>query len=41
MTSSALAAAVPDAKVFRNMRQFGAWLAFAPRQRSHAGSRHE
>ena len=33
VTSSALAAAVPDAKVFQSGRQFGAWLGLAPRLR--------
>uniref|UniRef100_UPI0038CDA958 transposase n=1 Tax=Paraburkholderia ginsengisoli TaxID=311231 RepID=UPI0038CDA958 len=37
MTASALAAAVPDAKVFRNGRQFGAWLGLTPRQHSSGG----
>ena len=37
VTSSALAATVPDAKVFRNGRQFGAWLGLTPRQRSSGG----
>lgn len=37
VTASALAAAVPDAKVFRNGRQFGAWLGLTPRQRSSGG----
>ncbi|WP_429449897.1 transposase [Paraburkholderia sp. 40] len=37
MTSSALAATVPDAKIFRNGRQFGAWLGLTPRQHSSGG----
>jgi transposase len=37
VTSSALAATVPDAKVFKNGRQFGAWLGLAPRQHSSGG----
>ncbi|WP_310360385.1 IS110 family RNA-guided transposase [Paraburkholderia strydomiana] len=37
VTASALAAAVPDAKVFRNGRQFGAWLGLTPRQHSSGG----
>jgi transposase len=37
VTSSALAATVPDAKVFRSGRQFGAWLGLAPRQHSSGG----
>ena len=37
LTSSALAATVPDAKVFKNGRQFGAWLGLTPRQRSSGG----
>jgi transposase len=37
VTASALAAAVPDAKVFRNGRQFGAWLGLTPRQHSSRG----
>jgi transposase len=28
---------VPDAKVFRNGRQFGAWLGLTPRQHSSGG----
>jgi transposase len=37
LTSSALAATVPDAKVFKNGRQFGAWLGLTPRQHSSGG----
>ncbi|MGY6163853.1 IS110 family RNA-guided transposase [Paraburkholderia strydomiana] len=37
LTSSAVAATVPDAKVFRNGRQFGAWLGLTPRQHSSGG----
>jgi transposase len=37
VTSSALAATVPDAKIFRNGRQFGAWLGLTPRQHSFGG----
>jgi transposase len=37
VTSSALAATVPDAKIFRNGRQFGAWLGLTPRQHSSGG----
>lgn len=37
VTSSALAATVPDAKVFRNGRQFGAWLGLTPRKHSSGG----
>jgi transposase len=37
VTSSALAATVPDARVFKNGRQFGAWLGLTPRQRSCGG----
>jgi transposase len=37
LTSSALATTVPDAKVFRNGRQFGAWLGLTPRQHSSGG----
>jgi transposase len=37
VTASALAATVPDAKVFRNGRQFGAWLGLTPRQHSSGG----
>jgi transposase len=37
VTASALAATVPDARVFRNGRQFGAWLGLAPRQHSSGG----
>jgi transposase len=34
LTASALAASVGDAKVFRNGRQFAAWLGLVPRQKS-------
>jgi transposase len=37
VTSSALAATVPDAKIFRSGRHFGAWLGLAPRQHSSGG----
>ena len=37
VTASALAATVPDAKVFRSGRQFGAWLGLTPRQHSSGG----
>jgi len=37
VTSSALVATVPDARVFRNGRQFGAWLGLTPRQHSSGG----
>jgi transposase len=37
VTSSAVAATVPDAKVFKNGRQFGAWLGLTPRQHSSGG----
>ena len=37
LTSSALAATVPDAKIFRSGRQFGAWLGLTPRQHSSGG----
>ncbi|HEX3635860.1 MAG TPA: IS110 family transposase [Paraburkholderia sp.] len=37
VTSSAREAMVPDAKVFRNGRQFGAWLGLTPRQHSSGG----
>jgi len=37
VTASALAATVPDARVFRNGRQFGAWLGLTPRQHSSGG----
>jgi transposase len=37
VTSSALAATVPDAKVFKSGRQFGAWLGLTPRQHSSGG----
>ncbi len=37
VTSSALAATVPDASIFRNGRQFGAWLGLTPRQHSSGG----
>jgi len=37
ITSSALAATVPDARVFKSGRQFGAWLGLTPRQYSSGG----
>jgi transposase len=37
VTSSALAATVPDATVFKSGRQFGAWLGLTPRQHSSGG----
>jgi transposase len=37
VTSSALAATVPDAKAFRSGCPFGAWLGLAPRQHSSGG----
>ncbi len=37
VTASALAATVPDARVFKSGRQFGAWLGLAPRQHSSGG----
>ena len=37
VTSSALVATVPDAKVFKSGRQFGAWLGLTPRQHSSGG----
>jgi transposase len=37
VTASALAAYVPNAKVFANGRQFGAWLGLTPRQHSSGG----
>ena len=37
ITSSAVAALVPDPKVFKNGRQFGAWLGITPRQHSSGG----
>jgi transposase len=37
VTSSALAATVPDARVFKSGRQFGAWLGLTPRQHSSGG----
>jgi transposase len=37
VTSSALAATVPDATIFKNGRQFGAWLGLTPRQHSSGG----
>ena len=37
ITSSALAATVPDARVFKSGRQFGAWLGLTPRQHSSGG----
>jgi len=37
VTASALAATVSDATVFKNGRQFGAWLGLTPRQHSSGG----
>jgi len=37
LTASALAATVPDARVFKSGRQFGAWLGLTPRQHSSGG----
>ena len=37
VTSSALAATVPDARIFKSGRQFAAWLGLTPRQRSSGG----
>ena len=37
ITSSALVATVPDARVFKSGRQFGAWLGLTPRQHSSGG----
>jgi transposase len=37
VTASALAATVPDARMFRSGRQFGAWLGLTPRQHSSGG----
>jgi transposase len=37
VTASALAATVPDANLFKNGRQFGAWLGLTPRQHSSGG----
>jgi len=37
LTSSALAATVPDATVFKSGRQFSAWLGLTPRQHSSGG----
>ncbi|MEI5997068.1 transposase [Paraburkholderia bengalensis] len=37
VTSGTLAATVPDAHIFRNGRQFGAWLGLTPRQHSAGG----
>ena len=37
ITSSALAATVPDSTTFRSGRQFGAWLGLTPKQRSSGG----
>lgn len=37
VTSSALAATVPDATIFKNGRQFGAWLGLTPKQHSSGG----
>jgi len=37
VTSSALAATVRNAKLFKNGRQFGAWLGLTPRQHSSGG----
>jgi transposase len=37
VTASALVATVPDARVFKSGRQFGAWLGLTPRQHSSGG----
>ena len=37
VTSSALVAMVPDARVFKSGRQFAAWLGLTPRQHSSGG----
>jgi transposase len=37
ITASAIAAAVPDATLFRSARQFAAWLGLTPRPRSSGG----
>lgn len=37
LTASALAATVPDARLFKNGRRFGAWLGLTPRQYSSGG----
>src|SRR5215470_1769906 len=37
LTSSALAATVPDATLFKSGRQFGAWLGLTPKQHSSGG----
>jgi transposase len=37
ITSSALVATLPDARVFKSGRQLGAWLGLAPRQHSSGG----
>jgi transposase len=37
VTATAIVASVGDAKVFRNGRQFAAWLGLTPRQHSSGG----
>jgi transposase len=37
ITASAIVATIPDAKDFRNGRQFGAWLGLAPQRFSSGG----
>jgi transposase len=37
LTASALVATVPDARLFRNGRQFGAWVGLTPKQHSSGG----
>jgi transposase len=37
VVASAIAATVPDARVFRSGREFAAWLGLVPRQRSTGG----
>jgi transposase len=37
LTSSAVLATVPDARLFRNGRQFAAWIGLTPRQHSSGG----
>lgn len=38
ITSTAIAATVPDAKMFRSGREFAAWLGLTPRQNSSGGT---
>nr|WP_246718470.1 transposase [Rhizobium laguerreae] len=38
ITSTAIAATIPDARMFRSGREFAAWLGLTPRQNSSGGT---